>query len=66
MNPQFPSAHVFKTVLCSAGNKKRLQGLIKTQLSEISLSVTQELIYSVVEKCVSLLSGINRGKLQSM
>ena len=34
----FPSARVFKTILCSAGNKKRLQALIKTQLSEISQS----------------------------
>lgn len=57
---QFPSARVFKTILCSAGNKKRLQALIKTQLSEKSQSITQEL---VGEECVSLSSGNNRGDL---
>ena len=59
----FPSARVFKTILCSAVNKKRLQALIKTQLSEISQSVTQELIYSVGEECVGLSSGNNRDDL---
>ncbi len=39
---QFPSPRVFKTILCSAGNKKRLQAQIETQLSEISQSITQE------------------------
>lgn len=34
----FPSACKFKTILCSAGNKKRLQSLIKAQLSETSMS----------------------------
>ncbi len=60
---QFPSPRVFKTILCSAGNKKRLQAQIKIQLSEISQSITQELIYSVGEECVSLSSGSNRGDL---
>ena len=53
----FPSARKFKTILCSAGNKKRLQTLIKAQLSETSKSINQELIYSVGDECVSLSSG---------
>ena len=53
----FPSASKFKTILCSAGNKKRLQTLIKAQLSETSKSINQELIYSVGDECVSLSPG---------
>ena len=49
---QFPSAREFKTILCSAGNKKRQQNLIKAQLSEISQSINQELLYSVGEECI--------------
>ena len=44
---QFPSSREFKTILCSAGNKKRLQTLINAQLSEFSKSIKQELLYSV-------------------
>ena len=36
----------FLTILCSSGNKKRLQALVKTQLSERSHSISQELVYS--------------------
>ena len=53
----FPMACNFKTILCSASNKKRLQAQIKAQLSELSESINQELIYSVGEDCVSLSSG---------
>ena len=31
-NDKLPSAHMFKTILCNAGNKKRLQTLIKNKL----------------------------------
>ena len=38
----FPMAYKFKTIFCTAGNKKRLQALIKThQLSELSKSISQ-------------------------
>ena len=40
--------------LCSSGIKKCLQALIKTQLSEQLNSISQELVYSVGEDCVSL------------
>ena len=53
----FPTACKFKTILCSASNKKCLKGLLKAQLSELSKSINQELIYSVGEDCVSLSSG---------
>ena len=43
----FPTACNFKTILCCASNKKCLQALIKPQLSELSKSINQELIYSV-------------------
>ena len=50
----FPTACKFITILCSAGNKKHLQALIKVQLSQLSKSTSQELAYSVGEDCVSL------------
>ena len=53
----FPTTCNFKTILCRASNKKRLQALIKAQLQELSKSINQELIYSVGEDCVSLSSG---------
>ena len=59
----FPMACKFKTILCSAGNKKRLQALIKAQLSELSKSIGQELVYSVGEDCVSLSTGDTKDSL---
>ena len=60
----FPMAYKFKTILCTAGNKKRLQALIKThQLSELSKSISQELVYSVGEDCVSLSTGDTKESL---
>lgn len=53
----FPSAREFETTLCSSGSKKRLQTLIKAQLSAISHSINQELLYSVGEECENLSSG---------
>ena len=65
MNPAnlFPINCKFKTILCSSGNKKRLQALIKTQLSERSHSISQELVYSVCENCVSLSTGDTKDNL---
>ena len=54
---KFPSARYIKTFLCSAGNKKRLKTLVKSQLSKVAQSINQELLYSVGEECVSLSSG---------
>ena len=59
----FPTNCKFKTILCSSGNKKRLQALIKTQLSEQSHSISQELVYSVGEDCVSLSTGDTKDNL---
>ena len=60
----FPMACKFKTILCTAGNKKRLQALIKThQLSELSKFINQELVYSVCEDCVSLSTGDTKESL---
>ena len=59
----FPTACKFKTILCSAGNKKRLQALIKTQLSERSKSISLELVYSVGEDCVNLSTGDTKDSL---
>jgi len=53
----FPTACKFKTLFCSTGNKKWLQALLKAQLSELSKSTSQELVYSVGEDCMSLSSG---------
>ena len=51
----FPMACKFKTIICTADNKKRLQALTKThQLSELSKSISQELVY---QSGTSLLSG---------
>ncbi|MES9882370.1 MAG: hypothetical protein ABW185_15975 [Sedimenticola sp.] len=54
---KFPSAREFKTVLCSSGNKKRLQVLIKASLCHVAQSTKQALLYSVGEDCVRLQSG---------
>ena len=59
----FPTPCKFKTILCSAGNKKCLQALIKTQLTELSKSISQELVYSVGEDCVSLSTGNTKDSL---
>ena len=53
----FSTACNFKKILCSSRNKKRLQAQIKAQLSELSRSINQKLIYSVGDDCVSLSSG---------
>ena len=45
----FPTACNFKTILCSTSNKKRLQALIKVQLSELSKSINQELNPVVID-----------------
>ena len=60
----FPMACKFKTILYTAGNKKCLQAPIKThQLSELSMSISQELVYSVGEDCVSLSTGDTKESL---
>ena len=53
---QLPSAREFKTILFSVGNKKLLQTLIKAQLSQISQSINQKLLYSVGEECMCISS----------
>ena len=53
----FPSAREFKAIMCSSGNKKRLQTMIKAQHTGIALSIKQEVLYSVGEECTSLSSG---------
>ena len=59
----FPTNCKFKTILCSSGNKKHLQALIRTQLSERSDFISQELVYSVGEDCVSLSTGDTKDNL---
>ena len=60
----FPMACKFKTILCTAGNKRRLQALIKThQVSELSRSISQELVYSVGEDCESLSTSDSKERL---
>ena len=46
LDDQFPSARVFKTILCSAGNKKLLQALIKTQLRNVPVPYSRADIFS--------------------
>ena len=53
----FPSAREFKAIMCSSGNKKRLQTMIKAQLTGIAQSIKQEELYSVGEECTSISSG---------
>ena len=60
---KFPSIRDFKTFLCSSGNKKRLQTLIKSHLYEIAKSMNQVLLYSVGADCVDLSSGSVRQDL---
>ena len=46
----------FKTIICSSGNKNRLQTTIKAQLTGIAQYIKQEVLYSVGEDCTSLSS----------
>ena len=56
---KFPSANDFKTFLCSSGNKKRLQNLIKSHLTNIAQDLDHVLIYSVGKECTNLSSGVS-------
>ena len=51
------------TILCSVSNKRRLQVLIKSHLSEISHSVAMMFLNYVGVECVCLSSGSNRDDL---
>lgn len=53
---KFPSPRDFKTFLCSGANKKRLQALIKSQLSNVAQSIDKVLLYSVGVECVNISS----------
>ena len=59
----FPSAREFKAIICSSGNNKRLQTMIKAQLTGIAQSIKQEVLYSVGEECTSLSSGTSLDEL---
>ena len=59
----FPSAREFNTIMCISGNKKRLQTMIKAQLTGIAPSIKQEVLYSVGEECTSLSSGTSLDEL---
>ena len=51
LSDPFPSARSFKTLLCSAGNKGRLQKLI---CSYLTATLHREIIYSVGSQCTNL------------
>ena len=53
----FPSAREFKAIMCSSGNEKGLQTMIKAQLTTIAQSIKQEVLYSVGEECTCISSG---------
>ena len=59
----FPSPCEFKKIINSSGNNKRLQTMIKAQLTGIAQSIMQEMLYSVGEECTSLSSGTSMDEL---
>ncbi|XP_028404399.1 uncharacterized protein LOC114527028 [Dendronephthya gigantea] len=58
LGDKFPSAKKFQTFLCSSGNKKRLQNLIKSYLSKVAQSLHQVFIYSVGKECTNVSSAV--------
>ena len=54
LNDLFPSAQVFKTLLCSGSNKGRLQKVICNYLRDLAESVDAEIVYSVGSHCTNL------------
>ena len=42
----FPSAGAFKTLLCSSSNKRRLQAMICSYLTDFAQTVEPEIVYS--------------------
>ena len=50
----FPSATAFKTLLCSASNKGRLQKLICSHLTDLTQNIRAEIVYSVGSYCTNL------------
>ena len=49
-----PSAKALKTLLCSVGNKERLQKLICSHLTDLAQNVNAEIVYSVGPHCINL------------
>ena len=50
----FPSAQVFKTLLCSGSNKGRLKKVICDYLTDLAESVDAEIVSSVGSHCTNL------------
>ena len=50
----FPSAGAFKTLLCSSSNKRRLQAMICSYLTDFAQTVEPEIVYSVGSHCNNL------------
>ncbi|KAK1877064.1 U3 small nucleolar RNA-associated protein 10 [Dissostichus eleginoides] len=50
----FPTARMFKTLLCSSSNKGRLQKMICSYLTDLAQSVDVEIVYSVGSHCTNL------------
>jgi len=56
LGDSFPSATSFKTLLCSASNKGRLQKLICSYLTDLAQNVNAAIVYSVGSHCTNLSS----------
>ncbi|KAI4816806.1 hypothetical protein KUCAC02_009112 [Chaenocephalus aceratus] len=50
----FPTARMFKTLLCSSSNKGQLQKMICSYLTDLAQSVDVEIVYSVGSHCTNL------------
>ena len=55
----FPSATAFKTLLCSSSNKRRLQKLIGSYLTDFARNMNVDVIYSIGSHCTNLSSQQN-------
>ena len=49
----FPSAGAFKTLLCSSSNKRQLQAMICSYLTDFAQTVEPEIVYSVGSHCTN-------------
>ena len=54
LDDKFPSAGEFKTLLCSTGNKTRLQKLLFSYLTDLAQGLSIEIVYSDGSKCMNL------------
>ena len=62
-NDKLPSSRDFRTMLCNAGHKKRVQNFINIQSMVYFKSASQKVVYSAGEECIELTDGATCNEL---